>query len=219
MEEEKVVKKNNKPLLVIALAFILIIAGIALEVSGNNILFGSKKGNNANNANNEENTEIPDPNGGNGGEEDPKRGTIVTTITEEEVRQLIDAKKASEFGEETWSVGVVTILAHDEKYEKYLVSYEEIQEDATIVIKQTIVNVINDDMTIELPGWEDGSRDLTVYGFIYGEDEPVEIDEPTEPVAPTEPTEPTEPVEQDGGIEISVPIDDAQVVPAVEPVE
>ena len=48
MEEEKVVKKNNKPLLVIALAFILIIAGIALEVSGNNILFGSKKGNNAN---------------------------------------------------------------------------------------------------------------------------------------------------------------------------
>ena len=40
------------------------------------------------------------------------------------------------------------LKAHDENNEKYLVTYEEIQEDGTIVYKQTIVSVLNDEKYI-----------------------------------------------------------------------
>ena len=41
---------------------------------------------------------------------------------------------------------------------------------------------MNNEKNIELPGWIEGERDLTVYNFVYDTttDEPVEVEEPTE---------------------------------------
>ena len=186
MEEEKAVKKNNKPMLVMAVAVLFILAGVALIVTGNNKSFLAKEeAKPKEDNNNSENQEIV---------EEPPRVIIPEGLTNDEVANLISEKKQAEFSEETWTLGSVSIIGHDEKNEKYLVTYEEIQEDGSVVAKLTIVSVLNDVKSVELPGWIEGERDLTVYNFIYenGSTEPVE---PVEPVEPTEPVVPTEPVE------------------------
>ena len=87
-------------------------------------------------------------------------------ISEDEIKELILEKKNNEYPDEKWSVGSVEIVGHDIKDERLLVTYYEVHEDESIIIKQTIVSVINGEKVVELPGWAEGERDLTVYNFV-----------------------------------------------------
>ena len=169
MEEKNNVKKNNTPIFIMIFAALLIIAGVALILTGNNKSFWKNK--KTDNANKEQQESK-------GNEEDiPDRGLTPTVITEKEILQLLIDKKQSEFPEENWGVDYVNIIAHDEEYEKILVSYGEFQEDSSVVVKQTIVSILNGEKDVELPGWIEGERDLTVYNFIMNESEILEEDD------------------------------------------
>ena len=207
MEEEKEVKKNNKPIILIAVAALLIIAGVALIATGNNKSFLSKKDEPAP----EEKDEKPKEDD----IDDQNRGVLPINITVEEVTELINNKKNAEYSEESWQVGTINIVAHDENNEKYLVTYEEIQEDGTIVNKQTIVSVLNNEKSVELPGWVEGERDLTVYNFIY---ESVNNDQPVEEPTIEEPTI-EEPVVEEPVVEEPVVEEPTIEEPDEEPVE
>ena len=205
MEEDKKVKKNNKPMILIAAAALLIIAGVALIVTGNNKSFLAKE--------EPKQEEKDDDTKDDDVIDDQNRGVVPISITVEEITELINNKKLAEYSEETWQVGAINIVAHDENNEKYLVTYEEIQEDGTIVYKQTIVSVLNDEKSVELPGWVEGERDLTVYNFIYetiNNDQPIEepIEEPVE-----------EPVEQPIEEPVEQPVEEPVDQPVEEPVE
>ena len=214
MEEGKEVKKNNKPIILIALAVLFILAGGVLLATGNNKSFLAKDDPQPQEDKKEDNTEI-DVN-----IDDQNRNIIPISLTEEEVRELINTKKEAEYSEEAWTVDSISIVAHDEKYEKFLVTYGEVQEDETVITKQTIVSVLNNEKNIELPGWIEGERDLTVYNFVYDTttDEPVEVEEPTEPTEVEEPIEqPTEPVEVEEPAE--QPTETVEVTEPTEPTE
>lgn len=205
MEENA--KKSKKSLLVIVFAIVLIGVGAALIVTGNNKSFLKEDKKESNENKNENKEETP--------QDDPQRGIVPVTLTKEDVINLIFQKKNEELSEETWSVGNVEIIAHDENYEKYLVSYEEINEDGTVRILQTIVTVIADEKYVELPGWEEGQRDLTVYNFIYETIEtPIEPVDPNQPVEPVDPNQPVEPVDPNQPVE---PVDPNQPVEPVDP--
>ena len=209
MEEQKT-KKNKTPMIVMAIAVVLILAGVVLLVTGNNKSFlgSDDKKENKNTEEQEKPVEPTEP------EDDPNRGLVPVVLSEEEVIQLILNKKQSEFSDETWSLGAVTIIGHDEKNEKFLVSYEEIGEDGTVVVKQTIVSVLNEEKNVELPGWIEGERDLTVYNFIIGE-----VVEPTEPVNPDQPVDPVQPVDPTVPVDPTMPVEPTAPVAPVEPTE
>ena len=203
-EENKVVKKNNNPILIIGLALVLIICGVALIVTGNNKSFLAKD--------KEEPAPVePEPTPEPQPEpiDDGQRGMVPHALSDEAALQLMVEKKEADFSDATWSIGVVKVIGHDETDEKFLVEYEEYAEDSTISTKQTIISVVNGEQTVELPGWVEGERDLTVYNFSMYEDEENAVVDPTVPDEPTEPgevvdgqnptdvVEPTEPVVQE----------------------
>lgn len=169
MEKEKATKKKNSSIIIMLLAVLLIAAGVGLIVTGNNKDFWNGK--------DKEEEQVDDQ----GDEEDdiPDRARVQYGVSEDEIQELLDETKAKDFPEETWVVGSVEIIGHDENNEKLLVSYGEVHEDLTIIFKQTIVTNINDELSVELPGWIEGERDLTVYNFIMDveEDEEVEDDD------------------------------------------
>ena len=68
------------------------------------------------------------------------------------------------------------MIAHDEEGAKILVSYEEVHEDGSTILKQTIVSILNGEKSVELPGWIEGERDLTVYNFIPYEEIGIDLD-------------------------------------------
>ena len=217
-EETKVTKKNNNPLLIIGLAAVLIICGIALIVTGNNKSFLSKdKENDTPAPVDPEPTPEPDP------IDDGQRGIVPHALSDETALQLLVEKKESDFADATWSLGVVKVIGHDEKDEKFLVEYEEYAEDSTISTKQTIISVVNGEQSVELPGWVEGERDITVYNFIMYDEESTDP-EPTVPVEqdPTVPVEqdPTVPVEQDPTVPVeqdpTAPVEQDSTAP-VEP--
>lgn len=217
MEEQKVVKKNNTPIILIGLAVLLILTGIGLIVTGNNkSFFDNDKGKEK-----EQNTEV-EPDQPTEVDDDSQRGIIPNVITEDEVLQLITITKEMQFPNETWHVQYVNIIGHDEKNEKFLVSYGEVNEEASVVEKQTIVSVLNGSKNVELPGWIEGQRDLTVYNFIMDElvepstDQTTPTD-PTMPVDPIDPTVPAEPVEP--STDPTIPDDQAVQLEPVQPQE
>ena len=107
MEENNEAKKSNKSLLVIAFSVLLIDIGVVLIVTGNNKnLFGKK----------EDKPKEEEP-----VENDPKRGTLPVALTDEEALALLVQKKQTDFSDQTWSIQNAKVIAHDEKYEKYLV--------------------------------------------------------------------------------------------------
>jgi len=166
MEEQKKVKKSSAPIYVMIFAVLLIVAGVVLIVTDNNKSFWEKKEPKKENEQEKQEEE---------NEETPNRGLIPPVVTEEEVLQLINNTKLVEYPEENYGVDFVTLIAHDEENEKILVSYGEFQADASVVVKQTIVSILNGEKSVELPGWIEGERDLTVYNFImYDEDETFE---------------------------------------------
>ena len=160
MEAEKSVKKNNTPLLIMLAAVLLIVAGVVLIVTGNNKSFMEKK------ETKEPNKEEQKPTDEDNEDEIPDKGLTPTVVTEDEIINLLVQTKEKDFPGETWRVEGVVLLGHDEENEKILISYNEVQEDSTIVTKQTIVSILNGEKSVELPGWVEGERDLTVYNFI-----------------------------------------------------
>lgn len=172
MEEKGTVKKSNAPMLIMLAAVLLIVAGVVLIVTGNNKSFWEKE--EPKEGNKEENKQNPNHNIN----EIPSKKIKPGIVTEEELVQLITETKKRDFPGETWEVGEVKLLAHDEEDEKVLISYTEVHEDLTIVTKQTIVTILNEEKMVELPGWAEGERDLTVYNFIdyTHEDSPVTPD-------------------------------------------
>ena len=169
MEEQKKVKKSSAPIYVMIFAVLLIVAGVVLIVTGNNKSFWEKK--EPKKENEQEKQEEKK-------EETPNRGLIPPVVTEEEVLQLINNTKLVEYPEENYGVDFVTLIAHDEENEKILVSYGEFQADASVVVKQTIVSILNGEKSVELPGWIEGERDLTVYNFIMYDEDEDEVGEP-----------------------------------------
>ena len=125
MEEKK--KKSSTPIIIMLLAVLLIVAGVVLIVTGNNKSFLEKKDTKKDNKQTEEKKE----------EEIPDKGLTPTVITEEEILQLINNTKQADFPNENWGVDYVELIAHDEEFEKILVSYGEFQADASVVVKQT----------------------------------------------------------------------------------
>ena len=176
MEKEKTSKKNNSSVVIMLLAILMIAAGVGLIVTGNNkSLWDDKEKDNKG-----EQQEQPDD------EDDiPDRARVQYGISEEEIEELLIETKANDFPEETWEVSNIMIIGHDENNEKLLISYGEIGDDLTIVYKQTIVSLLNGEASVELPGWNEGERDLTVYNFIMDNDEEedeedIELDEDEE---------------------------------------
>ena len=175
MEEKQ--KKGKTSLYVIILAILLIGVGAGLIVTGNNKSFLKEKKteNNESNENKDKENDKEQPT------EDPQRGVVPAILTEEQVINLIVQNKNKDMPNETWSVGRVEIIAHDENNEKFLVIYEELNEDGTVRNLFTIVTVLGEDYFVELPGWEENERDLTIYNFIYYETESDEEITPVEP--------------------------------------
>ena len=152
MEEEKVTKKNNMSLLLMAAAAIFILVGVGLILTGNNKSFMGKDEPQAPKEETPDNTET-----------EPPRAVVPTVITVEEISQLIDEKRQLEFADENWVAQSIKIVGHDPESEKFLVSYDEVDELGNLTKKQTIVTVLADSKYVELPGWNEGERDLTVY--------------------------------------------------------
>ena len=200
-------KKNNTPMLIVVVALLLIGAGVALVMTGNNkALFGNEtKKEEA-----KQNTDVPTS------QKNPNE-----ILTEEEALRILEADRAANHAEEGWVIGSIKILGKSSKQNANLVQYEEVTGDI-IVVKQTVFSYSEEGWTADLPGWLEGERDLTDYDFIIGvieepgKDEPV-IELPTEEVpteeVPTEevPTqeEPQTPIETPKGAEgVEVPAED-----------
>lgn len=222
MEEEKVAKKSKIPMILMVAAVVLILAGVGLIMTGNNKSFIGKDEPNEPKESDEQITEqLPDNT-----ENEPPRVVVPITITNEEVLQLINERKQLDFPEETWQAQSVVIVGHDSENEKYLVSYDEIDELGNITKKQTIVTVFTDSKYVELPGWNEGERDLTVYNFIMDSEMNTNDSNVTTPVEPsptesTNPTEPTESTDLTGQNDQTVPDDIMEEDPygVTEPIE
>lgn len=152
-------KKSKTSIYIIVIAILLIVAGVVLIMTGNNKSFIEKK-DTKKPAEEEKKEEEPKD------EDIPDRILDPYYIDEEIVLDLIVEKKNNEFPGENWSVQNVNLIGHDEEGEKILVSYDEVHEDSSTVLKQTIVSILNGEKSVELPGWIEGERDLTVYNFI-----------------------------------------------------
>ena len=63
------------------------------------------------------------------------------------------------------------LCAYKDGNTEYTTEYEEYAEDSTISTKQTIISVLNGEKSVELPGWVEGERDITVYNFIMYDEE------------------------------------------------
>lgn len=195
-------KKSNKSLLVIVIAILLIGVGVVLILTGNNKSFLVDDKSNSNTNENKENQD-----GQNNQEpiDESQRNIIPQSISQEEIVSIILQKKNEDFSEETWYIGAVYTVAHDENNEKYLVKYEEVEEDGTIRNLLTIVTVLGNEKYVEMPGWEEGERDLTVYNFIYenydGHIDDFELAESEVPDEQVEQNETVEPTESENSIE------------------
>lgn len=163
-------KKSKTSIYIIVIAILLIAAGVVLIMTGNNKSFIEKK--DTKKPSEEEKQEEEQ----NKEEEIPDRGLDPYYVDEDIILDLIVEKKNSEFTEENWGVQNVTLIAHDEEGAKILVSYEEVHEDASTILKQTIVSILNGEKSVELPGWIEGERDLTVYNFIPYEEIGIDLD-------------------------------------------
>lgn len=153
MEEQKVVKKSSAPIYIIIFAILLIAAGAVLIFTGNNKSFWDKK------EPKEEEKDKPD-------DKTPNKGLVPTVITDEDALYYIEQHKKAVGKEFAWEAKNAKIIGHDENYEKYLVVFDEVGTDGTVVSKQTIISLLPDEKWVELPGWVEGERDLTVYNFI-----------------------------------------------------
>lgn len=214
MEEEKKPKNKKSSLYIIVLAVLLIGAGAALILTGNNKSFLGNNGNEPNESNNTNantdngNQEVTPP------DDDPNKGLVPSTLQEWEVLNLLLEKKNLEYPNESWSIGNVSIKAHDKQNEKFLIEYDEVAADGTLTVLQTIVTVLGDKKYVEFPGWVPGTTDLSVYDF-DGYNNQNQTTEPTENPVPEQPVNNGEPqvVEQpNSGEEVVV----NEIVPPVE---
>lgn len=198
-------KKNNTPMLIMLVAVLLIGAGIALVMTGNNnALFGKGK------------------DSGEGTENDPTRTNIPTELTVEKATQLIKAEQEKD-PSDIWTLGEVKIVAKGDN-QTYLITYEKTIEEGTDVL-QTIVTNSAGEWVIEMPGWFEGEKDLESYNFVY-ENETVEppveepVETPTDEPVETPVEEPVEtPVEEPAEEPVETPAEEPVETPAEEPVE
>lgn len=169
-------KKNNNAMYLLVAAVLFILVGVGLIATGNNKSFLS------------DDKEEKENN-----EDDVNKVNKPVELTEEDVEKILKDQKENEFSTETWSIGVTNIVAKGDN-NSYLVLYEEVSEDGTVTVKQTVIAVENGEGKAELPGWLEGEKDLSSYNFV-NVNSPVEPENPTEPTEPENPTEPTNPVE------------------------
>ena len=180
MENVTKEKKKLTPLILIVIAVVLIATGIVLIATGNNKSFVVRK-------NNDNKEEEKTPNRNNG-----------ATLTEEKIFDLLETEINKEYENENWTLGEATILAYSNQG-VYLIKFDKIYETNTETI-ETVIAQGEEGWYVQLPGWPEGSTDLSQYNFVYyveNTEEP-EIDEtPIE-----EPTE--EPSEEPSGEDIII---------------
>ncbi len=148
MENVTKEKKKLTPLILIVIAVVLIGTGIVLIATGNNKSFVVRKNNNTNN---EE-------------EQSPKRNNDAT-LTDEKIFDLLETEINKEYENENWTLGEATILAYSNQG-VYLIKFDKIYETNTETI-ETIIARGEDGWYVELPGWPEGSTDLSQYNFVY----------------------------------------------------
>lgn len=185
MENKEIVKKNNTPVMVIAFALVLILAGIGLIVTGNNkSLLGDKK----------KETDKPSS------ESESKSNTPVE-LNDDKAYDLLEQERKDKYAEEAWKLGRVILLARGDN-NTFLILFDK-EYDTNTETLQTIIKYENGAWVIDLNGWPEGSRPLDDYNFKYYNETPVEEpteeppveepkDEPIEEPTVEEPKEPTE---------------------------
>ena len=187
VEEKKVTKKSNTPMIVIGLAILLIAVGVVLILTGNNKSFLAKD--------KEEN--IP--------QDEEKKNITPVELRLDTAIELIENEKTNA-GEE-WVLGNVEIVARGDD-NNFLVKYDK-EYDTNTETVQTIIRYDGENWVARYPGWPEGSEDLTSFNFVYNNEEPVEEPTPTEEPVPTE--EPT-PTEEPAPTEEPTPVEEPTLV-------
>lgn len=163
-EVKEAPKKKNNAMYLVAAAVLFILVGVGLIATGNNKSFLN------NDEKEKEKQDVVD---------EPNKGNKPAELTDEDVEKILKDQKEKELSTETWNIGMANIVAKGDN-NSYLVLYEEMLEDGTVTVKQTVVVMENGEGKAELPGWVEGEKDLSAYNF-------VNVDEPTTPVEqPTE---------------------------------
>lgn len=163
METGKVAKRSNTPLYIIIFAILLIVAGVVLIVTGNNKSFLENK-------KTEKQEEKKQEEKDKDKEEIPNKSFKSNFLSDEEALALIKEYSESSTPEITGEIRSVEVVGSDENGEKFLVNYEVVSEDETVITKQTIISSLDGNKWVDWPGWTVGERDLTVYNFSMIED-------------------------------------------------
>ena len=143
---------NNKKLMIIFVAGILFVAaGLVLIATGNNSSFLKN-----------DNEEVDPTNPGNNqGDPNGKKEEISKSL----VMNAIYEEKSLHYSNETWFVGDVAVIAHNDDDSKFLVHFRKVDGDSTDEM-ETILTIEDNDRYVDLPGWAVGSKDLSSYSFI-----------------------------------------------------
>lgn len=144
--------KSKKSLIIVGVSLLLIIAGAVLILTGNNKSFIQK----------------PKP-----GEENPDNNKpddtkpIVKVFTKADVMSLVYQFKALNNIQENWYVGDSAVLAHNADNSKYLVRYKAVLEDGSTKEYESIVENVEGELKMDVPGWDVDSKPLDEFQFIY----------------------------------------------------